>query len=341
MKQPNEIDIDTKTLRYIVAIVDEGGLAKAAEALYLSQPALSRYLRGIEEALGTPIFYRKHNRLILTAAGKVFINGARSMLHLEQEVLQQLETVRLDRSLTVTAAAQSLFIPWLEGRIQERFKARYPQFTLRLEEHSGNQVRSLVSNGTVDLGFFMGDPYETPYFSQECLFTSQLVFCAAQDSPGLARSRKEGFRLSHFSEEPMIMSLENTFLFQKQNRLMMEAGISSPNVCARGRLHILTDLLRLGYGNVILPAETPGLPGKRLLAFDPPEPYSWIAAWCQGRPLTAPAQALLMTVRENCPSHPQQDDAGKNPGQKGCSRKIQPDSRKPQRPQSPQKDHRE
>ena len=45
MKKPEEIELDTKTLRFIVAIVDEGGLSRAAEALYLSQPALSRYLK--------------------------------------------------------------------------------------------------------------------------------------------------------------------------------------------------------------------------------------------------------------------------------------------------------
>lgn len=80
MKKPEEIELDTKTLRFIVAIVDEGGLSRAAEALYLSQPALSRYLKRAEETLGTPVFYREHSGLTLTAAGKVFINGARSML---------------------------------------------------------------------------------------------------------------------------------------------------------------------------------------------------------------------------------------------------------------------
>ena len=42
---PEEINFDTKTLRYIVAIVDQGGLSNAAESLFLSQPALSRYLK--------------------------------------------------------------------------------------------------------------------------------------------------------------------------------------------------------------------------------------------------------------------------------------------------------
>ena len=146
----------TKTLRFIVAIVDEGGLSRAAEALYLSQPALSRYLKRTEEALGTPVFYREHSGLTLTAAGKVFINGARSMLHLEQEALQQIQASRQDRSASVSIAAQSLFLPFLDKAAQGTFKEQYPSVTIKLTEQSGSQVRNLISNGTVDLGFFYG-----------------------------------------------------------------------------------------------------------------------------------------------------------------------------------------
>lgn len=55
--KPEDIDFDTKILDFIIAIADEGGLSKAAEALYLSQPALSRYLKAVETSLGTPIFF--------------------------------------------------------------------------------------------------------------------------------------------------------------------------------------------------------------------------------------------------------------------------------------------
>ena len=248
--------------------------------------------------MGTPVFYREHSGLTLTAAGKVFINGARSMLHLEQEALQQIQASRQDRSASVSIAAQSLFLPFLDKAAQGTFKEQYPSVTIKLTEQSGSQVRNLISNGTVDLGFFMGEPSETPYFSQECLFTSRLVFCAAPKTLERIPIQKEGFHLSHFAQEPMMMGLENTFLCKRQSRLFMEAGISSPNICARGRLRVLTDLLHLGYGNVILPQEAAAIPKERIFSFDPPELYSCMAAWCQGRPLTAPALAYLNAVKE-------------------------------------------
>lgn len=299
---PEEINFDTKTLRYIVAIVDQGGLSNAAESLFLSQPALSRYLKGVEDTLGTPIFYRKHNRLILTNAGKIFINGVRSMLHIEQDVLNRLHASKLDRKTTLTIAVQNLFARFLEETVHPMIQRQFPDVTLHLNVCSGDRVKSLVSDGTVDLGFFMGNPSETPYFAQECLFTSELVFYAAPQSSGLAESQRNGFRLRNFADESMMMSLENTFLSQIQTRLLQENGISSPKIITRGRLNVLLDLIRLGYGNVILPREASHFSSDHLFSFDPPESYSCIAAWCQDRTLSPLAQSYLESARTTFPS---------------------------------------
>ncbi|MEI3187883.1 MAG: LysR family transcriptional regulator [Lachnospiraceae bacterium] len=299
---PEEINFDTKTLRYIVAIVDQGGLSNAAESLFLSQPALSRYLKGVEDTLGTPIFYRKHNRLILTNAGKIFINGVRSMLHIEQDVLNRLHASKLDRKTTLTIAVQNLFARFLEETVHPMIQRQFPDVTLHLNVCSGDRVKSLVSDGTVDLGFFMGNPSETPYFAQECLFTSELVFYAAPQSPGLAESQRNGFRLRNFADESMMMSLENTFLSQIQTRLLQENGISSPKIITRGRLNVLLDLIRLGYGNVILPRRASHFSSDHLFSFDPPESYSCIAAWCQDRTLSPLAQSYLESARTTFPS---------------------------------------
>lgn len=296
--QPETIDFDMKTLSFIIAIVDEGGLSNAAEKLYLSQPALSRYLRHIEIAIGTPLFHRSHKGLTLTSAGKVFINGARSMLHIEQEALQQIQAVRQDRNTTLTVAVQNLFSYFLSEQVTPIFQKQFPHITVQIKETDSNQVKQMVSNGTVDLGLFIGDPSETPYFSQECLFHSQLVFCAAPNSPGLLRSQNEGFHLNFFADEPMMMSLEHTFLSRKQNLICTKNGIPSPHIVVRGQIPILTELIRNGYGNVILPIEAMEFPNDRLFYFEPEERYSCITAWCHGRPLSQAASEYLETMKE-------------------------------------------
>ena len=303
--RPEAIDFDTKILKYIIAIVDEKGLSKAAEKMYLSQPALSRYLKGVEQALGTPIFSREHNELCLTNAGKVFVNGARSIIHIEQEALKNIQTGRQDHQTTLLVAVQNLFAPFLKEQVHPLIEEAHPDANLKLTVTSGDHVRSMVSDGTVDLGIFLGSSVESPFFEQRCLFTSELVFCAAADSPSLETTRKNGFRLSNFAHEPMMMSLEDSFLCQTQERLLQENGVNEPEVCARGRLLVLTDLLRLGYGNVILPREAVNLSPEQIFSFSPRQEYSCISAWCKGRPLSSLAQDYLAFAYETLQSFSQ------------------------------------
>lgn len=294
--KPEDIDFDTKILDFIIAIADEGGLSKAAEALYLSQPALSRYLKAVETSLGTPIFFRRHQGLALTPAGKVFINGARSMVHLEQETLRKIQSEKQNRDTSVRISVQSFLIPFFQAEISPAFSSAFPHFAVYTQEGNDRTIREQTSNGSIDLGFFLGEPCETPYFFQKSLLDSELVFIAASKSPGLKRCRNSGFQLSFFAGEPVMAHLEDTFLSRKQNQIFTENSINQPDRCARGTIKVLTDLVKLGYGNVILPSKAADLPRDRTFSLNPPQSCSCIAAWCRGRPLSVPAEEYLKTA---------------------------------------------
>lgn len=72
--------LDSRQLRLLIAIVDAGGMTRAARVLHLSQSALSHQLRAIETALGVPVFLRLRRRLVLTDAGRTLVERARPIL---------------------------------------------------------------------------------------------------------------------------------------------------------------------------------------------------------------------------------------------------------------------
>lgn len=76
--------IDTKLLYYLIAVSDAGTLTKAAQKLHLSQQALGRSMRRLEEELHIPLFHRSKNRMELNEYGKVAVQY-------EQKILDQLE----------------------------------------------------------------------------------------------------------------------------------------------------------------------------------------------------------------------------------------------------------
>ncbi|HEX6680129.1 MAG TPA: LysR family transcriptional regulator [Gaiellaceae bacterium] len=72
--------MDLRQLRYLIAIVDEGGIRKASRQLYMTQPAISRTLRQLESELGVELIRRSTVGIELTDAGVEFVEYAREIV---------------------------------------------------------------------------------------------------------------------------------------------------------------------------------------------------------------------------------------------------------------------
>jgi DNA-binding transcriptional LysR family regulator len=85
----NRMDLDMRRVRYFVAVAEECSFVRAASRLYMTQPALSRQIRALEEDLGLVLFQRDRQGTILTRAGHQLLEDARPMLAMSQAVQQR------------------------------------------------------------------------------------------------------------------------------------------------------------------------------------------------------------------------------------------------------------
>ncbi|HUQ81060.1 MAG TPA: LysR family transcriptional regulator, partial [Gemmatimonadaceae bacterium] len=83
------MDLETRELRMLVAIADEGTVTRAATRLNVSQPALSHALRALERRVGIALFERQSRGLVATEAGERLLRTART-------VMREIERARLD-----------------------------------------------------------------------------------------------------------------------------------------------------------------------------------------------------------------------------------------------------
>lgn len=118
--------MDLRQLRYFLAVVDEGGVHRAAEVLFVAQPSISQALRGLESGLGTSLFHRTGRRLVLTPAGEVLIPAAREALHqidLARSAVEAVDGLRSGRLVFSSMPSQSVdpLAPMIG-----RFLAQYP-----------------------------------------------------------------------------------------------------------------------------------------------------------------------------------------------------------------------
>ena len=77
--------MEHREMEYVIVIAQEKNLSKAAERLFISQPALSRFLTKLENELGTPLFERKNRQYLPTYAGELYLDTARQILRLQQQ----------------------------------------------------------------------------------------------------------------------------------------------------------------------------------------------------------------------------------------------------------------
>ena len=85
--------MNTKQLEYILAIAEEKNLSRAAERLYITQSALSQQLSKLKKEGLPPLFVFKGKEMHLTDAGKIYVNGARVILKLEQDAAEALQNL--------------------------------------------------------------------------------------------------------------------------------------------------------------------------------------------------------------------------------------------------------
>lgn len=83
--------MDMRTLEYIAAIAREQSIRRAADCFLVSPAVLSRKLQQEEKRLGTPLFTRSGKKMIMTDAGRIYVNGAQMMLSVYKNARQKLE----------------------------------------------------------------------------------------------------------------------------------------------------------------------------------------------------------------------------------------------------------
>ncbi len=145
--------MDERRLRYFLAVVDEGGVTRAAERLHVAQPSLSQALRTFEAELGAPLFHRLGRGLRLSDAGEAFVGPARQIIRAIDEARNVISGVAELRVGTLEIATLSTLAVDPMAPLIGEFRDRYPRVEVRVAEPEGaNGIRELVGGGACELG---------------------------------------------------------------------------------------------------------------------------------------------------------------------------------------------
>lgn len=144
------MDVDTRLLRYFIAVAEEGNLTRAAERLFVSQPALTKQIKQLEARLQTQLFVRSRDGMALTEPGKAMARQVPSLLAAWDVLLRETKsaTSRAARVLRVgfLASAANEATP----RIVAAFANRRPGWRVDMRQSSWSDPTAGLADGDVD-----------------------------------------------------------------------------------------------------------------------------------------------------------------------------------------------
>ncbi|MBI5773506.1 MAG: LysR family transcriptional regulator [Verrucomicrobia bacterium] len=146
--------MELRQLRYFVAVAEAGNISRAAQTIFLTQPALSRQIKALEEEIGQCLLERQAHSIRLTPAGEVLLREARELLRHADQVL---ETVRgTGRGVRLRVGyAPSLASGFLSAAV-ENFSQAHPGARIELFDLSTSELRAGLENDTLDVAVTVG-----------------------------------------------------------------------------------------------------------------------------------------------------------------------------------------
>ena len=296
--------IEFKDIRYILAVENAGSFSRAAEKEYISQPALSRIVKKVEQELGLLIFDRSSMPLQLTPEGREVTAYFRRMLDVQKELEEYCETRMRLKDRIVTIGAPSYFCRYVLPPIIDSFRLEHPEYQIRVIETNDNELREFLSTGAADLGISVG--YSMPMDLKNISLAEETIVlvvpAASEINERLKEFRltademREGrykeadcpkVRVSEFKEERFLFLKEGNDMYRRGMKICRDAGFTPQVVMQLDQLLSAYYLAAAGQGITFTRASIPHYVGGQDQVFfykiDHPETSRPISVYFSSR----------------------------------------------------------
>ena len=235
-------------LRSFLKVAEESSVTRAADALFLTQPAVTQHIQALERELGVPLFDRTGRGVQLTAAGTALREHARQSLAILDEtrsVIADLELGKSGRLVLGAGVTTSIFqLPKWLGRYRERS----PGVDVVVRTGRSREVVAFTLNREIDLGL-VTSPVEHPDINVTGLYDEEIVLVA----PGWSSHSRTEIALDQLGNEPMILFPKGSGFRDYLDSALATAGILTNVKMETDSVEAIKSFVAVGLGLSFLP----------------------------------------------------------------------------------------
>jgi len=287
-------------LRYIVAVSQEGNFRRAAERVFVSQPALSLAIQKLEEELGVQIFERSRTAVSMTPIGELIVVQAQRALE-EVAQIKEIASQGKDQLVgTLRLGAIYTVGPYLLPELIPVLKQLAPHMPLEMEENQTSNLEALLANGRLDV-IIIALPFGGPGIATLPLYDEDFNVVVPLDHPW---AKKKQIKTAELATEKVLL-LNSGHCFSNQVREACSEFNSSVGEIQQGNsLETIRNMVASGLGITVLPvsANSEKYRSKltREIPFAAPAParriaLAWRKSFARKQAIEVLAQAIIKT----------------------------------------------
>ncbi len=242
--------MDTHALHAFVTVAQEKSFSKAAERLFITQPAISKRIAALEDQLGTLLFNRIHKQVSLTEAGVSLLPRAQALL-LEVEDMRRFASTlhkRVQGTLTI-ATSHHIGLRRLPPLLK-RFNQKYQDVELNLRFMDSEQACQAVEKGEIELAIVTLPDTPPRALFLEYIWTDRLLVVADDTHP---LAKKNALDLQQLAAHPCVLPSANTYTFQILHAYFSQHTLDLNVRMSSNYLETLKMLTSSGFGWSLLP----------------------------------------------------------------------------------------
>ncbi|RVU53892.1 LysR family transcriptional regulator [Anaerosphaera multitolerans] len=243
-------------LRYIVAIAETKNFSKAAKKSFVSQPALSQYVKKLEEELGVEIFLRNKSKVEITEAGEIFVEEAIKLIESYNNLLSRMEEFAGKSSKTLTLGISQFYGKYFLPKVIPELQKLCPGKEIKIVEADSKITEENLLRGDVDLAI-IPLPIYSPKIKYRTVYMENFSIAVNEKNSKaetLKKLKKGEIDLSILKDEDFVLLNEGLKLRELSEKICKSYGFSPKVILEAENLDTLNSLVHYNIGVSLLPS---------------------------------------------------------------------------------------
>lgn len=241
--------MDIRQMQYLLEVARLKSFTKAADALYITQPTISKTIKGMEEELGVVLFDRVGKSIELTDAGQLIVQQAQQIVASFQNLMAELDDLRNLKKGHIRIGLPPMVGVSFFPRVIGGFHDRYPEITIQLFEDGAKKVESDVAAGLLDVGVVVLPTVQEGLNSFP--FVEEKLNLVVPLNHPLAERRQAD--LAELAEEGFVLFREDFTLHDRIIAECAKSGFQPRIIYESSQWDLISEMVAVGLGITLLP----------------------------------------------------------------------------------------